>query len=106
MAFSGIKAFLASKPLQPFSFKIILNISLLFTKAFDRLFALIFNYLGIKSLGLSWSELVWFLSFVIIHESRISGMYFETQMAGELSKSQILLKLGVKWPLVKAFQLG
>ena len=43
--------------------------------------------------------------FVIIHESRISRMYFETQMAGEFSMSQILLKLGVKWPLVKAFQL-
>ena len=26
-------------------------------------------------------------------------------MAGEFSMSQILLKLGVKWPLVKAFQL-
>ena len=32
-------------------------------------------------------------------------MYFETQMAGEFSMPQILLKLGVKWPLVKAFQL-
>ena len=50
----------------------------------------------------AWSEMVRFSSFVIIHESRISG---ETQMAGEFSMTQILLKLGVKWPLVKAFQL-
>ena len=49
--------------------------------------------------------MVRFSSFVIIHESRISRMYFENQMAGEFSMSQILLKLGVKWPLVKAFQL-
>ena len=49
--------------------------------------------------------MVIFSSFEIIHESRISRMYFESQMAGEFSMSQILLKLGVKWPLVKAFQL-
>ena len=72
--------------------------------------------------------MVRFSSFVIIHESRIirvyfdsqtpgefsmsrdlavleSRIYFETQMAGEFSMSQILLKLGVKWPLVKACQL-
>ena len=50
----------------------------------------------------AWSEMVRFSSFVIILESR---MYFESQLAGEFSMSQILLKLGVKWPLVKAFQL-
>ena len=53
----------------------------------------------------AWSEVVRFSSFVIIHESRISRMYFEPQMAGEFSMSQILLKLGVKWSFVKAFQL-
>ena len=51
------------------------------------------------------SEMVRYSSFVIIHESRISRRYFESQMAGEFSLSQILLKLGVKWPLAKAFQL-
>ena len=49
----------------------------------------------------AWSEVVRFSSFVII-QSRI---FLETQMAGEFSMSQILLKLGVKCPLVKAFQL-
>ena len=53
----------------------------------------------------AWSEVVRFSSFVIIYESRISGMSFETQMAGEFPMTQILLKLGVRWPLVKAFQL-
>ena len=53
----------------------------------------------------AWSEMVRFSSFAIIHESRISGIYFETQMSREFSMSQILLKLGVKWPLLKAFQL-
>ena len=53
----------------------------------------------------AWSEVVRFSRFVIIHESRISRIYFETQIAGEFSMSQILLKLGVKWPLIKAFQL-
>ena len=48
------------------------------------------------------SEMVRFSSFAILLESR---MFFKTQMAGEFSMSQILLKLGVKWPLVKAFQL-
>ena len=47
--------------------------------------------------------MVRFSSFAITHEPRISRMYFETQMAGEFSMSQILPKLGVKWPLVKAF---
>ena len=40
--------------------------------------------------------MVRFSSFVIILESRNSGRYFEFQIAGEFSLSQILLKLGVK----------
>ena len=64
------------------------------------------NYLDwINSFWNADFKLKCFASLMNSAPGRISRVYFETQLAGEFSMSQILLKLGVKWPLVKAFQL-